>query len=43
MTDLPPVQVVDVRQELKAGNRSIFSRGCKSLRKVYGLEQAILS
>jgi primosomal protein N' (replication factor Y) (superfamily II helicase) len=25
-TDLPPVIVVDMRQELKAGNRSIFSR-----------------
>ncbi|HSB66635.1 MAG TPA: primosomal protein N' [Anaerolineales bacterium] len=24
--DLPPVQVVDMRQELQAGNRSIFSR-----------------
>jgi primosomal protein N' (replication factor Y) len=24
--DLPPVEVVDMRQELKAGNRSIFSR-----------------
>jgi primosomal protein N' (replication factor Y) len=24
--ELPPVQVVDLRQELKAGNRSIFSR-----------------
>ena len=24
--DLPPVQVVDLREELKAGNRSIFSR-----------------
>lgn len=24
--DLPPVQIVDMRQELKAGNRSIFSR-----------------
>lgn len=24
--DLPPVRVVDMRQELKAGNRSIFSR-----------------
>ena len=23
---LPPVQVVDLRQELRAGNRSIFSR-----------------
>jgi primosomal protein N' (replication factor Y) len=26
MIDLPPVQVVDMRQELRAGNRSIFSR-----------------
>jgi hypothetical protein len=25
-SDLPPVQVVDMRQELQAGNRSIFSR-----------------
>ena len=25
-TDLPPVQIVDMREELKAGNRSIFSR-----------------
>jgi primosomal protein N' (replication factor Y) len=25
-TDLPPVQVVDMREELKSGNRSIFSR-----------------
>ncbi|MGH2410794.1 MAG: hypothetical protein ACRDGS_10560, partial [Chloroflexota bacterium] len=25
-SSLPPVQVVDMRQELKAGNRSIFSR-----------------
>ena len=25
-TDLPPVEVVDMRQELRAGNRSIFSR-----------------
>jgi len=25
-TSLPPVQVVDMRQELRAGNRSIFSR-----------------
>ncbi len=25
-TDLPPVRVVDMRQELRAGNRSIFSR-----------------
>lgn len=26
MIDLPPVQVVDMRQELRVGNRSIFSR-----------------
>ncbi len=26
MIELPPVQVVDMRQELRAGNRSIFSR-----------------
>jgi primosomal protein N' (replication factor Y) len=26
MTALPPVHIVDLRQELKAGNRSIFSR-----------------
>jgi primosomal protein N' (replication factor Y) len=26
MIDMPPVQVVDMRQELRAGNRSIFSR-----------------
>jgi primosomal protein N' (replication factor Y) len=28
--DLPPVTVVDMRQELKAGNRSIFSRGLQA-------------
>jgi primosomal protein N' (replication factor Y) (superfamily II helicase) len=27
---LPPVEIVDLRQELKAGNRSIFSRSLKS-------------
>ena len=44
MTDLPPVQVVDMRQELKADNRSIFSRALQNaLRKVYEAgEQAIL-
>ena len=26
MTDMPPVNVVDMREELKSGNRSIFSR-----------------
>ena len=29
-TDLPPVQVVDMRQELKGGNLSIFSRAMQS-------------
>jgi len=28
--DLPPVQVIDMRQELKAGNRSIFSGALQS-------------
>lgn len=28
--DLPPVEVVDMREELKAGNRSIFSRSLQS-------------
>lgn len=42
--EMPPVQVVDLRQELKAGNTSIFSR---SLQKALGetlqaQEQAIL-
>ncbi|UYN90739.1 MAG: primosomal protein N' [Anaerolineales bacterium] len=27
---LPPVEIVDMRRELKAGNRSIFSRGLQS-------------
>jgi len=35
-TDLPPVLVVDMRQELKAGNRSIFSRAMqKALVETY--------
>ena len=34
--ELPPVQVVDMRQELKAGNRSIFSRSLQE-----ALEQAL--
>jgi len=29
-TDLPPVHVVDMRQELKSGNRSIFSQALQS-------------
>jgi primosomal protein N' (replication factor Y) len=28
--DLPPVEIVDMRQELRAGNRSIFSRALQS-------------
>lgn len=41
---LPPVQVVDMRQELKAGNRSIFSRALRdSLTQVLEAgQQAIL-
>jgi primosomal protein N' (replication factor Y) len=44
MTDLPPVRIVDMRLELKAGNRSIFSRTLQaSLRQVFEAgEQAIL-
>ena len=44
MTDLPPVRVVDMRLELKAGNRSIFSRPLQaSLQQVFEAgEQAIL-
>jgi primosomal protein N' (replication factor Y) len=33
MIDLPPVQVADMRQELRAGNRSIFSRALVSAMK----------
>ena len=29
-TDLPPVEIVDMRSELKAGNRSIFSRALQN-------------
>ncbi|GAB4470513.1 MAG: primosomal protein N' [Anaerolineae bacterium] len=44
MIDLPPVQVVDMRQELRAGNRSIFSRAlAAALEEVFARgEQAIL-
>lgn len=38
--DLPPVQVVDMRQELRAGNRSIFSRALQNaLARVLGTDQ----
>ncbi len=42
--DLPPVRIVDLRQELRAGNRSIFSRALQeALRQTLGAgEQAIL-
>jgi primosomal protein N' (replication factor Y) len=33
-TSLPPVQVVDMRQELRAGNRSIFSRALQESMEV---------
>ena len=41
---LPPVEIVDMRQELRAGNRSIFSRSLQSeLHAVLDAgEQAIL-
>ncbi len=41
---LPPVRVVDLRQELRAGNRSIFSRTLQEalLRTLNAGEQAIL-
>ena len=26
---LPPIEIVDMRQEMLAGNRAIFSRGCR--------------
>jgi primosomal protein N' (replication factor Y) len=42
--DLPPVEIIDMRQELKAGNRSIFSRALQTaLEEVLALgHQAIL-
>jgi primosomal protein N' (replication factor Y) len=42
--DLPPVRIVDMRQELKAGNRSLFSRPLRqALGECLGAgEQAIL-
>ncbi len=44
MIDLPPVELVDLRQELRAGNTSIFSRRLQAaLAEVVGRgEQAIL-
>ncbi len=43
-TELPPVQIVDLRQELRAGNRSIFSRALQQglARVLSAGEQAIL-
>lgn len=43
-SELPPVEVVDMRQELRAGNRSIFSRSLSSqlLETLAAGEQAIL-
>jgi len=44
VTELPPVRIVDMRQELRAGNRSMFSRALSSgLRHVLNAgQQAIL-
>ncbi|MGD8455424.1 MAG: primosomal protein N' [Anaerolineales bacterium] len=40
MAELPPVEVVDMREELKGGNRSIFSRSLQdSIAKVLEKEQ----
>ena len=40
MIDLPPVEVVDMRQELQQGNRSIFSRALmESLNQILDHEQ----
>jgi primosomal protein N' (replication factor Y) len=40
---LPPVEIVDLRQELKAGNRSIFSRALQqALQDLQSGQQAIL-
>lgn len=43
-TDLPPVRVIDMRQELKKGNRSIFSRSLQTglARVLEAGQQAIL-
>lgn len=42
--ELPPIEVVDMRQELRAGNRSLFSRSLAShlMETVASGEQAIL-
>ena len=42
--ELPPVQIVDLRQELRAGNRSIFSRALQEAldRVLAAQQQAIL-
>jgi primosomal protein N' (replication factor Y) len=42
--DLPPVQVVDMRQELRAGNRSLFSRALQDAlsESLEARQQAIL-
>lgn len=42
--DMPPVEIVDMRQELRAGNRSIFSRSLSAqlLETLAAHEQAIL-
>lgn len=44
MIDLPPVEVIDMRQELRAGNRSVFSRGLQQAlsETLERREQAIL-
>jgi primosomal protein N' (replication factor Y) len=41
--ELPPVQVVDLRQELKAGNRSIFSRALReAMRETLAAKEQVI-
>jgi primosomal protein N' (replication factor Y) len=41
--DLPPVQVVDLRRELKAGNRSIFSRALQeAMRETLAAKEQVI-
>ena len=42
-TDLPPVRIVDMREELKAGNREIFSRALQvAMRETLDLSQQVI-
>lgn len=42
-TDLPPVRIVDMREELKAGNREIFSRALRrAVRETLDKDQQVI-